>query len=66
MTEMVHGTAPSSGGEAILSRWWRTTDLWSMTCILLLFSVGLLLSFAASPPLAEKMGLLPSIMWKDR
>ena len=59
MTEMVHGTAPSSGGEAILSRWWRTTDLWTTTCILLLFSIGLLLSFAASPPLAEKNGFAP-------
>ena len=59
MTEMVHGAAPSSGGEAILSRWWRTTDLWTMTCILLLFSTGLLLSFAASPPLAEKNGFSP-------
>ena len=66
MTEMVHGAAISSGGEAILSRWWRTTDLWTMTCILLLFSIGLLLSFAASPPLAEKMDFLRSIMWKGR
>ena len=59
MTEMAHGAAPSTGGEAILSRWWRTTDLWTMTCILLLFSIGLLLSFAASPPLAEKNGFAP-------
>ena len=59
MTEMVHGAAHSSGGEAILSRWWRTTDLWTMTCILLLFSIGLLLGFAASPPLAEKNGFAP-------
>ena len=59
MTEMVNGAAPSSGGEAILSRWWRTTDLWTMTCILLLFSIGLLLGFAASPPLAEKNWFAP-------
>ena len=59
MTEMAHGAAPITGGEAILSRWWRTTDLWTMTCILLLFSIGLLLSFAASPPLAEKNGFAP-------
>ena len=59
MTEMVHGTASGSDGEAILSRWWRTTDLWTMTCIFLLFSIGLLLGFAASPPLAEKNGFAP-------
>ena len=59
MTEMVYGATPKLGGEAILSRWWRTTDLWTMTCIFLLFSIGLLLSFAASPPLAEKNGFTP-------
>ena len=59
MTEMVHGTTSGSDGEAILSRWWRTTDLWTMTCIFLLFSIGLLLGFAASPPLAEKNGFAP-------
>ena len=59
MTEMVHGATPKLGGEAVLSRWWRTTDLWTMTCVFLLFSIGLLLSFAASPPLAEKNGFAP-------
>ena len=59
MTEMVHGVAPKLGGEAVLSRWWRTTDLWTMTFVFLLFSIGLLLSFAASPPLAEKNGFAP-------
>ena len=59
MTEMVHGVTPKLGGEAVLSRWWRTTDLWTMTCVFLLFSIGLLLSFAASPPLAEKNGFAP-------
>ena len=57
----VHGTTSCSDGEAILSRWWRTTDLWTMTCIFLLFSIGLLLGFAASPPLAEKNGFAPSV-----
>ena len=59
MTEIVHGTTSGSDGEAILSRWWRTSDLWTMTCIFLLFSIGLLLGFAASPPLAEKNGFAP-------
>ena len=58
MTEIVHGTASGSDGEAY-SRWWRTTDLLTMSCIFLLFSIGLLLGFAASPPLAEKNGFAP-------
>ncbi|MBT0956238.1 putative lipid II flippase FtsW [Alphaproteobacteria bacterium KMM 3653] len=59
MTEMVYGTAPVSHGEPILPRWWRTIDKWSMSCILLLFGIGLLLGLAASPPLAARNGLDP-------
>lgn len=57
MTEMVYGTVPRREGEAILPRWWRTLDKWSMVCIFLLFGIGLLLGLAASPPLAERNGL---------
>lgn len=56
MTEMVYGSAPARSGEPILPRWWRTIDKWSMTCVLLLFGIGLLLGLAASPPLAERNG----------
>ncbi|MBS8229028.1 putative lipid II flippase FtsW [Vannielia litorea] len=59
MTEMVFGTAPVRTGEPVLPRWWRTVDRWSMSCILLLFGVGLLLGLAASPPLAARNGLDP-------
>jgi cell division protein FtsW len=59
MTEMVFGTAPQSVGEPVLPRWWRTIDKWSMSCILLLFGIGLLLGLASSPPLAAKNGLEP-------
>jgi cell division protein FtsW len=57
MTEMVYGTAPMRAGEPVLPRWWRTVDKWTMSCILLLFGVGLLLGLAASPPLAARNGL---------
>ena len=57
MTEMVYGSVPRRDGEPILPRWWRTVDKWSMSCVLLLFGVGLLLGLAASPPLAERNGL---------
>ena len=41
-------------GEAILPKWWRTIDRGSLSCILILFSIGILLGLAASPPLAAK------------
>ncbi len=59
MTEMIHGTVVHQPGEAILSRWWRTIDKVAIVCILMLFAIGLMLGFAASPPLAERNGLMP-------
>ena len=56
MTEMVYGAVPARDGEPILPRWWRTVDKWSMSCVLILFGIGLLLGLAASPPLAERNG----------
>ena len=57
MTEMVYGTLPAREVEPILPRWWRTLDKLSMSCIFILFGIGLLLGLAASPPLAERNGL---------
>ncbi|MDW4497453.1 putative lipid II flippase FtsW [Sulfitobacter sp. D35] len=59
MTEMVYGTTPVQGGEPILPKWWRTIDKWAMSCILILFAIGVLLGLAASPPLAAKNGFEP-------
>ncbi|WP_102108387.1 putative lipid II flippase FtsW [Oceaniglobus roseus] len=59
MTEMVYGTSPVQDGEPILPRWWNTIDRWSLSCILLLFGVGLLLGLASSPPLAARNGFEP-------
>ncbi len=59
MTEMVYGAVPERGGEPILPKWWRTVDKWSMSCVLLLFVIGLLLGLAASVPLAERNGFAP-------
>ncbi len=56
MTEMVYGTVPARDGEPILPRWWRTIDKLSMSCVFILFGIGLLLGLAASPPLAERNG----------
>ncbi len=57
MTEMVYGSIPVQSGDAILPRWWRTIDKWVLTCVMMLFAIGLLLGFAASPPLAERNDL---------
>ncbi len=59
MTEMAYGSVGTVEGEAVLSRWWRTLDKSVLTAILVLFSIGLLLGLASSPPLAEKNGLAP-------
>ncbi|WP_333831372.1 FtsW/RodA/SpoVE family cell cycle protein [Pararhodobacter sp.] len=59
MTEMVHGVMPAHVGEPVLSRWWRTVDRWTISCVLLLFAAGLLLSLASSPPLATRNNLPP-------
>ncbi len=59
MTEMAYGSVGAVDGEAVLSRWWRTLDKSVLTAIFILFSIGLLLGFASSPPLAEKNGLSP-------
>ena len=59
MTEMVYGAVPRHEGEPVISRWWRTVDRWSMSCVLILFGIGILLGLAASPPLAERNGLEP-------
>ena len=56
MTEMVYGAVPAQRGEPILPKWWRTIDKWTISCILILFAIGMLLGFAASPPLAERNG----------
>lgn len=59
MTAMVYGSAPVTPGEPILPKWWRTVDRWTIAAILMLFAIGILLGFAASPPLAEKTGRAP-------
>ncbi len=59
MTEMVYGASPAPAGDPILPRWWRTIDRWTLSCILCLFGIGMLLGFAASPPLAAENGFEP-------
>lgn len=42
--------------RSVMAEWWRTIDKSMMGLILLLMLFGFLLSFAASPPVAERIG----------
>ncbi|MCA0043083.1 putative lipid II flippase FtsW [Celeribacter litoreus] len=66
MTEMVYGATPVAGGEPVLPRWWRTIDKWTLSCVFILFGIGLLLGLAASPPLAEKNGFADMFYYVKR
>ena len=57
MTEMVYRASGKMSGEPLLPRWWRTLDKGSLAAILALFSIGILLGLAASPPLAARNDL---------
>jgi len=43
--------------HSLMSRWWWTVDRWLLLALLALVGVGLLLTFAASPAVAERLGL---------
>jgi cell division protein FtsW len=42
-----------------VARWWWTVDRWSLGALALLIGVGALMSLAASPPVAERLGYGP-------
>ena len=54
MTDMVYRAPGKMAGEPLLPRWWRTLDKGSLAAVLALFSIGILLGLAASPPLAAR------------
>jgi cell division protein FtsW len=42
---------------SVIGRWWWTVDRWSLGAILFIIGLGVLLSFAASPPVANRLNL---------
>jgi len=44
---------------SVLGRWWWTVDRWTIAALLLLAAVGLLLTMAASPAVADRIGAEP-------
>lgn len=45
--------------NSILGRWWWTVDRWTLLALIALAAIGVVLAMAASPPVAERIGLDP-------
>jgi len=43
--------------QSALGRWWWTVDRWSLAAVLILIAIGAILLMAASPSVAERIGL---------
>ena len=49
----------SRADRSSVAKWWWTIDLYFLGGFLLLMGLGIILSFAASPAVAERIGLDP-------
>lgn len=49
-----------------LARWWFTVDKALLSSVMLLMAIGVLVSMAASPPVAERIGLAPFHFFKSQ
>ena len=49
-------TAFSRTDTSLLGRWWWTVDRWSIAAVALLVVFGVMLTMAASPPVADRLG----------
>ena len=43
--------------NSTLGRWWWTVDRWTLLALMVLATIGVVLAMAASPPVAERIGL---------
>ena len=48
---------PARTDTSLVSRWWWTVDRWSLAALAILLAAGALLVMAASPAVAERIGL---------
>ena len=53
MTDIIHGSPRAVPVDNPFFRWWQSVDQWTFLATLGLIVVGLLLSMAASVPLAD-------------
>lgn len=42
---------------SIMGKWWWTVDRWTLSALFAIMILGIVLSFAASPPVADRLGL---------
>jgi len=52
-------TSFSRTDTSILGRWWWTVDRWTLAALILISAIGIILTMAASPAVAERMHLDP-------
>ena len=57
MTDIIHGRPSSVPVDNPFFRWWNSIDQWTLVATLALIVTGLLLSMAASVPLADSNGI---------
>ena len=58
MTELAYKEPTMNFGDpSVLGRWWRTVDKVTLGALIILLMTGMLIGFAASPPLAAKNNL---------
>ncbi len=43
--------------NSLVARWWWTIDRWSLAALMAIIGIGAILTMAATPPVAEKLGL---------
>ncbi len=56
----------SRSDRGVLARWWFTIDRPLLSSVLLLMAIGVLISMAASPPVAQRLGLEPFHFFKGQ
>lgn len=50
-------TTIARSDNSLLARWWWTIDRWNLTALVAMIGIGAILALAASPPVAERIGL---------
>ncbi len=51
--------ATRAGDRSLLGRWWWSIDRWTLIAVMLLAAVGAILTMAAGPSAAQRIGLAP-------
>lgn len=55
--KLVQGVAFSRADTSVIGRWWWTVDRWMLASIVAILVFGVILTMAASPPVAERLGI---------